>query len=388
MTTKVFSVSLLYGGLAGIVSALSLLLMVGLQHRIWNLGSSALFAFIVICVGGVLLACLHTQYKNSSLDKLIAESADPNPLHARKIGFIALSAIVAVAFGASIGPEAGLVAIVAELSIFVSTKITTTKQQAQAIGAAGNAAVLSSIYGSPPASAAFDNDSLPPTKFPAFIAGISGFLTFMTTLRIFDAHPHALELPIAPRGEIATWWQAIPAALCGCVVAIIFLILHHYGHMYIAKIASPWLRIIGGSVVLAALLAIVPLLRFSGHAQMPELTTLIEQSAWWSLLALAVLKVIATALSLISGWQGGEFFPLAFAGAAAGAVSLVFLPQADIGTVLVAGMVAATTIALKKPFVIVLIMIFMLPGTAIGPLLVAALIAIGILKILPSALLD
>ena len=376
MTPKTLTISTLYGGAAGVVSALTLTLMMGLQHQIWALGSSPLFIFAVIMAGGLILAALQHRYPASSLQEAIDQAAHPAPARARKTAVLAASAI-----GASIGPEAGLVAVVAELSLLVGSAIAKTQEEARLLAQAGTAAALASAYGSPPAAASFDDDSLTPSKFPAFLAAVSGFLAFMCTLHLLGAERHLMEVPIAPRGDVSTWWQAIIPALLGALVALVFGHFHHALDALAGRFAHPWVRVLAGSALLAGLLAAVPLLRFSGHAEMPQLLTLVDSGAWLALAGLALLKALATALSLSAGWPGGEFFPLAFAGASAGLLTLALLPGTDPGTALAAGMVASTTIAVKKPLAIVLIMVFMLPGTALGPLLVAALLAGLLLKL-------
>ncbi|WP_421083696.1 chloride channel protein [Rothia nasimurium] len=384
MNSKILWVSFLYGGLAGAISALTLMAMLGLQHHIWALGSGPLFIFATVMVGGILLAALQHRHNMASLNQAIAEASDPARPRARKTGVLALSAIIAVAFGASIGPEAGLVAVVAELSILVSSKIARTREEARALGEAGTAAALASVYGSPPAAASYADDSLTPSKVPSFLAGVSGFLVFMAVLNLLGAERHIVELPLAPRGDVSTWWQALLPALLASSLALFFGWLHHRVDHFAERFARPWARVLLGSTLLAGLLAAVPLLRFSGHAELPELVTLVEDSAWWALAGLALLKVLATVLSLSAGWPGGEFFPLAFAGAAAGLLATALLPGTDAGTALAAGMVAATTVAVKKPLAIVLIMVFMLPGTALGPLLVASAVGTLVVKLVEA----
>ncbi len=56
-----------------------------------------------------------------------------------------------------------------------------------------------------------------------------------------------------------------------------------------------------------------------------------------------------------SGWRGGEFFSLLFAGAAAGAATTFLVPGLDLATAEIAGLAAATTVGLKKPVAAILI---------------------------------
>lgn len=127
-----------------------------------------------------------------------------------------------------------------------------------------------------------------------------------------------------------------------------------------------------GSAALAALATAFPIALFSGHDQLGELTRYVEDSAWLLLAAAAVTKIIATAITVSSGWRGGEFFPLLFAGAAAGALTTFLIPSVTLATAEIAGLAAATTVGLKKPIAAVLIGALIIGQPAWGPLIVGA----------------
>lgn len=389
MKNRVLGISLGYGAAAGFLSALTLQLMLGLQHLVWRGDTGPIFIFVVVLSGGVLLALLQRWGSVESLDDSLAIAREASPENRKKIATLMVSAVIAVAFGASIGPEAGLVAVVAELATVVGAKIARTEQERRALGEAGNAAALAGMYASPLGGAWYEEDPEEPSRRMALLAALAGFLSFLGALKLVGAQPpHGLDIPVVPRGDISTWWEAIPAALLGCAVALAFRSLHGALHRakerLSAQFPASWIPTIVGSVLLAALLATVPILRFSGHEELGEIPGLIVQSSWGVLAGLALLKCLATALSVVSGWLGGEFFPLAFAGAAAGALSVGMLPGVEAGTAMVAGMVAATALALRKPVAVVLIMLFMLDSTAVGPLIVGALVAMVVLALLPG----
>jgi H+/Cl- antiporter ClcA len=90
----------------------------------------------------------------------------------------------------------------------------------------------------------------------------------------------------------------------------------------------------------------------------------------------ALVKVAATAITLSSGWRGGEFFPLLFAGAAAGALATAAIPNLDLATAEIAGLAAATTVGLKKPAAAVLICALLIGQAAWGPLIIGATIGL------------
>ncbi|RRD04916.1 hypothetical protein EII34_08285 [Arachnia propionica] len=176
LTGRLLTLSVGYGAVAGAVAAATFLLMKGLEHLLWSHTDARWYVFLIVLLGGVVLAWLRTRSTDSDLDEQLAAAEDPTSLHRRRTAFLAASAIIAVGFGGSIGPEAGLVAVVAELSIMVSRRIGRSQAERQVIGTAGPAAALAGLYGSPPGGAAYGDDTLSPSKWTGIAAGISGFL--------------------------------------------------------------------------------------------------------------------------------------------------------------------------------------------------------------------
>ncbi len=379
ISLRMLGIAVGYGAVAGMVAGLTYVLMTRLQHFIWSFSDAHWYIFVMVLVGGILLALLRKNFDLDDLQSLITRAEDPRSLQWQKTLILAISAIIAVAFGGAIGPEAGLLAVVAELSLLVSAKLAKTQQEAQVIGQAGTAAVLAGVYGSPPAGAGYDDDSLSSSKAPGLIAGISGFLGFVIVVRLLGLDSHLLHLPLSPRGDLSTWVYAIPPAIFASALSIGYLWFNAKTTHGIQRLGAGWVQTLVGTLVLAALFTAWPILRFSGHHELEYVADLAQDSAWLMLGGLAVLKMVATALSLAAGWRGGEFFPLAFAGAAAGAMLLGLIPSMDAGTAIVAGLTAGATVAIRKPLVVMLIVVFMVEGTAIGPVLIAA--AIGMLAV-------
>lgn len=111
-------------------------------------------------VGGLLLAGLRSRSNEMNLDEQIADAADPVGLHRRRTAVLGLGAVIAVGFGGAIGPEAGLIPIVAELSALIGIRLTRSHAEARALGQAGTAAALAGLYSSPQGGSAYHDDSL------------------------------------------------------------------------------------------------------------------------------------------------------------------------------------------------------------------------------------
>lgn len=363
-------IATVYGALAGAVAALALALMHGLQHLVWSISDARWYVVVAIVVGGVMLAALRAHTEDADLDAQIAAAADPVHLHRRKTALLGVSAIIAVGFGGAIGPEAGLLAIVAELSAIISIRIARSHAEARAVGRAGTAAALAGLYSSPPGAGAYDDDSLGPPKLLVLLAAITGFVGFVVTHGLVSGDRMDLGLADYPGRAPFDLARAVLPAVAGAAVAALFLAISSPISRLFQRPRNVAMQTLLGTLVFAALAAVWPLVRFSGQSDLDEVVRLVHEGAWPVLVVCAVLKVLATAINLASGWRGGAIFPLIFAGSAAGAATLCVLPGLHSTVALVAGLGAAATVGLRKPLAVLLICAFILGGDAMGPLLV------------------
>ncbi len=143
----------------------------------------------------------------------------------------------------------------------------------------------------------------------------------------------------APYLHLAGW--AVVVGVVAVVVALVFERLKRgIGTIFETRISTPWLRpVIGGVVVVA----MIHMLHIREHAGLS--LSLLQQSfvvsiAWYHVVA----KVMLTAVTLGSGFKGGEVTPLFVMGATMGsALSLVSGPVAPMAALGMAGVFAAAT---------------------------------------------
>lgn len=373
-----------YGAIAGAVSGLTLLVMQGAQHLIWSGNDAWWFSVLVIGLGGCLVAGLRAFVDDRDLDAQIAQSADPLSLRRRKIALLALSATIAVGFGGAIGPEAGLLAVVSELSAIVSVRIARSHAEATLIGRSGTAGALAGLYSSPPGAVAYDDDTLAPPKVLLVIAAAAGFVAFALVMSVGGSGGLSIGIPdyrIASATDLL--WAALPAA-AGAAAGWVYLRVRRLLSGALARCGPIPVQTLVATALFAALAAVVPLVRFSGHHDFATLAQWSGSGAWAALAGLAIAKILATALCVAGGWRGGEFFPLLFIGGAAGAACSALVADLPIAVGLVAGLAAATTMGLRRPLAVLLICVFVVEGQALGALLVGVLLAAVLCRLTPA----
>lgn len=380
VTPRLAVLAIVYGGIAGLVAALTFTGMTALQSVVWDTGAqlfgtnTTLQIVTTILLGGALLIVLDRAAPSEDLQTLLRQSGDPAGLPRRAILTTALAAIVAVAFGGAVGPEAGIVAVVAQLSTIVAHLIGEDVAMRRTIGEAGSAGALGGFYGSPPGAAAIDGDELGPRKVLQLGAGFAGFFAFLAFMRLTpDTGGATITLPAVDLPYVDPWLIGI--AVVAALAGLLFRGLHHAIDGAVSRIRRPWIVIALGTVLFAALAAVVPLVRFSGHHELHDLQVLTEAGDWSTLLVVAIAKIAALTLCLVSGWRGGEFFPLVFIGAAIGGAVAVLVPGLEIGAAMATGMAATTAVGWKRPLAVLLILILLVDVPMAFPLLIGVGVA-------------
>lgn len=377
-----WGISLGYGTAAGAVAALTLWLMNTVQGAIWSRSESPLYIAAMILLGGVLIALIRPHTEEVSLDTQLAQAQDPIHLKKRRTLFLALSAILAVGFGGAVGPEAGLIAVVGELSAIIALKLAHSRAEERLIGETGAVAALSGLYAAPPGAALLDSDdeAAPPAqgtplalKVAGGVAGLGGFLLVAHWLTLGGSG--ALPLPdmSGVKNGSEMLWAILPAVL-GAVVGAVFIRLTPLLSHTLARVGNPVVQTLVGSAIFAVLTALFPLLRFSGHHELMHALEHGVHGEAAQLLALGLLKAVALSLCLASGWRGGAIFPLIFAGAAVGAACSVLWPAIPLTAAVVAGLSAASMIGLGKPVAVFILLAFLTSLQAPAALCVGVLV--------------
>lgn len=361
----------LYGAVAGVVANVTLQAMTWCQDLLWRGADPWWRIALTIGAGGLVLGLLRRVAEPLTMAALLQADPEDRGRRHRIILVTAASAVVAVAFGGAVGPEAGLVAVVAEIWVLVGHRLTRDVAEARVLERSATAASLSGLYASPPGAAALDDDEIGPGKVLPVLAGVAGFFAFLLCSRlVFDAE--GVQAVALPGGEV-TWHVAV-AGLAGSLLGLIFRWLHHGAEAWAQRAPRPWMVLAAGTTAFAALAAAVPLVRFSGHHEVAELAAPIAASDTGWLVMVALAKVVALSLCLVAGWRGGEFFPLAFAGAAVGAASALAV-GGDPGPAMAAAMGAAVVAGWGKPVAAFLVLALLVTG--VPSLAVVAGVGIG-----------
>lgn len=365
---------------------------------------------LILCTaGGVLVGLCQKRYEGIPEDMMsvMASVKQDGGYDTGKVKSGALCAIVPLIFGGSIGPEAGLVGVIAGLCTGIGGKLRFLGDEFREFAAAGTVASMSAIFGAPLFAIAAPLENAEEkggegerTRFPkpvrvfSYILAAVGAFGIFFVLNAFTGGGAGL-----PRFEGIVWGDgelmaAVVALVLGAVAGWLFHAGERGTHALSHRIGSkPILKGVIAGAVLGLCGTFLPLTMFSGEHQIHELMDL--WASWGApafgpeaggpavivpvgigviLLVTGFVKVLLTPLCVNFGWRGGHFFPVIFAGVAFG-YGCAFLMGVDPVLAAAAGAGAVVGGVMRKPVLATLLLFLCFPISAAPVMLVAAFVS-------------
>lgn len=273
--------------------------------------------------GGALVSFLYRQYgQNSGLgNNLILEqihgASGRVPL--RMAPLVLFGTLVTHLFGGSAGREGTAVQMGGSLADGFGRLIRVDDDTRRLLLICGISSGFASVFGTPLAGTLFGLEVLAiglirhEALFPAFIAGLSGHM--VTTLLWQMPHLHYAIGTVPPLSLLVLVKVALAAVLFGWISRLFSAMIHLVKAIFTRLLPNPvWKSAVGGLIIIAMVYLL-------GTRDYLGLGIPLIQNAFTSdaLSPFAFLwKLLATVLTLGSGFQGGEVTPLFAIGATLG----------------------------------------------------------------------
>lgn len=345
---------------------------------------------IVAClVGGLIIGLWQRRYGPlpENMEQVMGRIKREGFYPYDKLHIIAVSALLPLIFGGTLGPEAGLTGLIVGLCYFVGDRLKYKADEVNALAETGMAAALGVIFGAPlfgiVGNLEPDNWSRSErrrladkkTRVFLYIMGVLGGLAVMMGLGMLTGSSGGL-----PRFDMhhqigLSQWKWFPVLLImGVIFGLLYLTVDRITYA-IGKGLQKY-RIVScmiAGLAVAVLGYFLPLTMFSGEHQMGELMDLWQDYSVTVLLLSAIGKILLVNLCINLGWRGGNIFPLIFAGTMVGYAMAAVVGMN--GSVAVAVTVASLyAYIMRKPLTVAAVLLLCFPVTYIIPVLAAAFI--------------
>lgn len=349
------------GTLAGSASALFL----------WSLDKATLtreqhsWLVYLLPFAGILVVYLYFQFGRNierGNNLLIEEIHDPKAVVPfRMMPLIFITTVITHLFGGSAGREGTAVQMAGAISDQWAHLFKKLKLDRQQLLMMGMSAGFASVFGTPVAGAIFGIEvlaigrvrynSLLPCLFAAVIAHF--------VCLAWGIQHTAYSIGIIPELSVSSLSLTFIAGIIFGICAWFFVwSLHRSSAALKEAIASPFLRVFLGAVILIILTLILQTDRYLGLG----IPTILNSFAFPSAPQDFALKILFTVITLSVGFKGGEVTPLFFIGATLGSFLSVFM---GLPTGLLAGMgfVAVFAGAANVPIASIFMALEMFGGT-------------------------
>lgn len=278
---------------------------------------------LVPALGGLIAgAILHFGTRllkhQHSTDYMEAISLGNGVIRTRSTLLKSLSSLFTIASGGSIGREGPMVQLSAMFASLVGRWFHFTTPRLQLLVACGAAAGIASAYNAPIAGALFVAEivlgSIAMESFGPLI--FASVIATLTVRQLLGGNP----VYRVPFFHLISNWELIPYLLLGLLagfLAPLFLRLLAESERLFSRLQAPAYLTLGlGGLVVGLLSILKPQIWGNGYDVVDAILN--DGIVWQSVLAIFLLKIVATAASSGSGAVGGVFTPTLFVGAALG----------------------------------------------------------------------
>ena len=313
------------GTLSGSASAIFLLSL----DWVGQVRDAHLWLLALLPIAGFGIGYCYHRY-GSGVEKgnnlILAGIYTPQPaLPLRMAPFVFFGTLITHLFGGSAGREGTAVQMGASLAAQLGKRWTLDAQTGRTLLICGDAGGFASVFGTPLAGAVFSLEWLfrrkiePNSIFPAFW---SAFTAYWVCDWVWGIGHTAYLIPeVAPPTLVNLAWM-IPAGIVFGLAARLFVEAGHGVSRLFSSISYPPLRPFIGGILVAGIVYITGAYTYIGLGIPRMLEAFETPLPWYDFLA----KTGLTALTLGSGFKGGEVTPLFFTGATLGNALATYIP--------------------------------------------------------------
>jgi|694.fasta_scaffold149581_3 H+/Cl- antiporter ClcA len=392
---KVYLIAAVLGAGVGLISIGFLFAVKTAKELIWTSELERINPVVVlsICVvGGLLVGVLNqlAEKSRSEVHDLTEAIADMEEVEtkqappARLIFGRAGLGVVSLGFGGPLGPEAPLIALVAQLSSRLSHILKVTQARVVELSVAGSLGVL---FGVPLVLAGIESEEKSKNRNigqrivargPEILAAISSLFVITKLLPEIGIHQFTSVNSAEVGFGIDLIWVALIALLAASLGLAIVRATPKARELVVSKIPGGAIPagLLSG-LILGASAVVTPLVLFSGHHEIQEI--LDSTIGIGNLLVVVALKTLVLIACLAGGWYGGQIFPLAFIGAGTALVVAELVNSSATLGLVAAGFVAASAVGIRRPALALLLGFVLFPATTWIPMLFATVIAVAVI---------
>lgn len=281
-------------------------------------------SWLLLCLplSGLAIVALYkvTKCEGVGTNNVIRAVQSGEPVSPLLVPAIFLGTVLTHLCGGSAGREGAALQMGGSIGWNVGKLLHLSDYVRRTATISGMAAFFSALFGTPLAATLFAMmvEDVGLSFSVAFVPGFCAALLAYGISLACGIAPTRFALSAVPAlGILPVLQVALLGVACAAVTRLFCLLLHAAEHQLPKRLPNPWVRVVLGGVVVVALSYLMGVGRYNG-AGMGVITAAVEQGQAlpWDF----ICKILLTAITLASGFKGGEVVPSFYIGATFGCV--------------------------------------------------------------------
>lgn len=289
-----------------------------------------------------------------------------------------LSSLLCIASGGSLGPEAPLVQVTGSTGSWIAKKLKFKGEDMRSLSIAGMASGFTALFGAPLGGSLFSLEILHhkyvveyyQALIPAFVSSCASYVIFflITQLGIGPTW----NLPTYELEGVMDFFYAMLYGAAAAAVGWLFIACVKFLKLQFGRWKVPiYIKMGAGGVLLGILAFYFPITRYFGHH---EINGLLESSFPLTVLAAILLvKILAIAVTVTSGWRGGFIIPLFFVGTTLGMIIHQLFPGQNLALAAICCMAAINSCVTRTPISTIILLATLTGFAYFVPIMFASL---------------
>ncbi|HZQ85581.1 MAG TPA: chloride channel protein [Acidimicrobiales bacterium] len=357
--TRLLGTVVTAGLLGGATGAAYLGLLHLLQRGLWPTHWGLLPHGVILVAVGVAVAVLTRVLGSSGDVELLVDNIHVagGAEDLRRLPALIPISLLCIAAGGGLGPEAPLVQTTGTIGSYAANRAGLDAAGMRIVTITGMAAGFTVLFGAPLGATVFALEILHrrgleyyEALMPAVLGALTGYGVYVLITRVGLEPVWSLPDGKGVHGAELLW--AVACGVVGAGVGTVFTYLNQFLRAALRRIPAGARPALGG-VALALLAWLSPYALTFGEAQLGHVA--VADLAVHTLLLAAGVKLVASSVTLASGWKGGFIIPLFFIGACLARAGHIMFPHVNEAVLMGALMVACNVAVTKTPLGSVLV---------------------------------
>lgn len=253
---------------------------------------------------------------NIVIQSIIEENQD---VPIRMAFLIFISTVITHLFGGSVGRESAALQIGGCFGNAIGQAMDLDEQDMKLVTMCGMSALFSAVFGTPIAATVFVIEfiSIGIMHYSALVPCLTASYVAYFVAGIMGVTPEAYTIVETVSFAPISCLRVLGLGVACAVVGILFCFVLHKTAKLLRKYGyNSYIRILGGGMTIMCLTALVGNTDYNGSGAQIIEHAIAGNAVWYAFL----LKMVFTAITLGSGYKGGEIVPSFFIGATMGCV--------------------------------------------------------------------